>query len=52
MGLLPGALAQATPENMQIFLLIGQSNMAGRGAVEQQDQTPHPRVFMLTKELA
>lgn len=52
LGLLPGALAQVSPENMQIFLLIGQSNMAGRGAVERQDQTPHPRVFMLTKELA
>mgnify|MGYP001545240167 CR=1 FL=1 len=40
------------PENMRIFLLIGQSNMAGRGAVEAQDKTPHPRVFMFTKELA
>ena len=37
---------------MQIFLLIGQSNMAGRGAVEAEDKAPHPRVFMLTKELA
>jgi hypothetical protein len=26
--------------------------MAGRGAVEAQDLQPHPRVFMLTKELA
>lgn len=52
LGLLPGALAQASPENMQIFLLIGQSNMAGRGVVEAQDQTPHPRVFMLTKAMA
>lgn len=37
---------------MQLFLLIGQSNMAGRGVVELQDKVPHPRVFMLTKELA
>ena len=37
---------------MQIFLLIGQSNMAGRGAVEASDLVPHPRVFMLTRELA
>ena len=37
---------------MQIFLLIGQSNMAGRGQVEAQDQAPHPRVMMLTRELA
>lgn len=46
------ASAQSRPENMQIFLLIGQSNMAGRGAVEAQDQVPHPRVYMLTKEQA
>ncbi len=45
-------LAQNPPANMQIFLLIGQSNMAGRGAGEPSDQIPHPRVFMLTKELA
>lgn len=32
-----------------LFLLIGQSNMAGRGVVEDQDKTPHPRVLMLTK---
>ena len=46
------AFAQNPPENMKIFLLIGQSNMAGRGAVEAQDKTPHPRVFMLNKEMA
>ena len=43
---------QAAPDSMQIFLLIGQSNMAGRGAVEAQDKLPHPRVFMLTRKLA
>jgi hypothetical protein len=41
----------ATTDEMEIFLLIGQSNMAGRGKVEAEDQTQHPRVFMLTKEL-
>ncbi len=46
------AFAQPLPENMRLFLLIGQSNMAGRGQVEPQDKVPHPRVFMLTKELA
>jgi hypothetical protein len=40
------------PENMKIFLLLGQSNMAGRGPVEAQDKTPHPHVFMLTRDLA
>lgn len=31
-----------------LYLLIGQSNMAGRGKVDSQE--PHPRVFMLNKE--
>lgn len=30
-----------------LFLLVGQSNMAGRGKVEPQDLQPHPRVLML-----
>lgn len=34
-----------------VFLLIGQSNMAGRGVVEAQDKVPHPRVSMLTQDL-
>jgi hypothetical protein len=34
-----------------LFLLIGQSNMAGRGVVEEQDRQPIPRVFMLTKAM-
>src|SRR5260370_683210 len=34
-----------------IFLLIGQSNMAGRGVVEEQDRQPIPRVFMLNKAM-
>ena len=38
-------------ENFQLFLLVGQSNMAGRGVVEEQDKTPHPRVLMLSKEI-
>ena len=33
----------------KIVLLIGQSNMAGRGFVEEQDKIPHPRVLMLDK---
>lgn len=43
--------AETVPTSMKIFLLIGQSNMAGRGAVEAEDKVPHPRVFMLTKDL-
>jgi hypothetical protein len=46
------ASTSAAPSDMKLFLLIGQSNMAGRGPVEASDKVPHPRVFMLTKELA
>ncbi|HSH96037.1 MAG TPA: sialate O-acetylesterase [Roseimicrobium sp.] len=35
---------------VHLFLLVGQSNMAGRGVVEESDRTPHPRVVMLDKE--
>jgi hypothetical protein len=37
-------------ETFHLFLLVGQSNMAGRGVVEAQDRTPHPRVLMLNRE--
>jgi hypothetical protein len=39
--------ALEAPEGMHIFLLAGQSNMAGRGAVSGIDRTPHPRVYVL-----
>jgi len=56
LGALPLAVVTLRAETvlapMKIFLLIGQSNMAGRGVVEAEDKLPHPRVFMLTKELA
>lgn len=35
------------PADLQLFLLIGQSNMAGRGKVTPADQQAHPRIFML-----
>ena len=38
-------------KDRQLFLLIGQSNMAGRGVIEAQDREPIPRVFTLTKDL-
>jgi hypothetical protein len=34
-------------ENLHIYVLMGQSNMAGRGVVGAEDTTPHPRVIML-----
>jgi hypothetical protein len=42
---------QTVPDEMDLFLLIGQSNMAGRGAIESQDQLTNPHIFMLTKDL-
>jgi hypothetical protein len=36
---------------MQLFLLAGQSNMAGRGDVAAQDQVVHPRIFVLNRQL-
>lgn len=38
--------------NLQLFLLIGQSNMAGRGKIELSDREVIPQVFMLNKEMA
>lgn len=38
------------PDAFHIYLLCGQSNMAGRGAVEEQDKTPHPRVLVLDQK--
>ncbi|MCA9051369.1 MAG: sialate O-acetylesterase [Planctomycetaceae bacterium] len=43
----PDTRALPTPEKFHLFLLVGQSNMAGRGVVEAEDQVPHPRVLML-----
>jgi len=37
-------------EKFHLFLLVGQSNMAGRGKVEPEDREPQPRVLMLTKD--
>ncbi|MCA9120333.1 MAG: sialate O-acetylesterase [Planctomycetaceae bacterium] len=36
-------------ENFHLYLLVGQSNMAGRGIVAEEDRQPHPRVLMFTK---
>ncbi len=37
-------------DKFHLFLLVGQSNMAGRGVVEAQDVMVNPRVLMLSKE--
>lgn len=48
------ALAQdsALPpkERFHLFLLVGQSNMAGRGTVTPADKVPHARVLMLNQK--
>jgi hypothetical protein len=46
------AVFAETPTDLQLFLLIGQSNMAGRGQVTPDGQTSHPRIFMLDKACA
>lgn len=46
----PLCSAQAPPPagtKLKLFLLLGQSNMAGRGAVEVEDKVPDPRIFKL-----
>jgi hypothetical protein len=47
------ARAESAPlpakENFYLFLLVGQSNMAGRGVVAPEDKVPLPRVLMLNK---
>jgi hypothetical protein len=47
-----GAVSTKDTGKFHLYLLIGQSNMAGRGAVEEADKVPHPRVFTFTKENA
>ncbi|QDV69867.1 Carbohydrate acetyl esterase/feruloyl esterase precursor [Rosistilla carotiformis] len=37
------------PQQFHLFLLVGQSNMAGRGKVADQDTQPHPQVLMFNK---
>lgn len=40
------------PTDLQLFLLIGQSNMAGRGKVTPADQQTNPRIWMLDQACA
>lgn len=49
-----GIATTATPKTprIELFLLAGQSNMAGRGRVEAQDRVVHDRVRMLDRQLA
>jgi hypothetical protein len=44
-----GSTGTVVQQPMHVFLLAGQSNMAGRGEVSETDLTPHPRVFALNE---
>jgi Carbohydrate esterase, sialic acid-specific acetylesterase len=46
-----GVLVAQEISKMKLFLLIGQSNMAGRGNLEMQDTVFYPRVLALSKDL-
>jgi hypothetical protein len=48
---MPALALQAQPAGMKLFLLAGQSNMAGRGVITPEDQAPIPGVFALNKEM-
>jgi len=42
-------LVPTEKKDFHLFLLVGQSNMAGRGKVAKEDTTPHENVLMLNK---
>ncbi len=44
------ASASQTDQQFHLYLLIGQSNMAGRGSVDAESKAAHPRVLMLNKQ--
>jgi hypothetical protein len=47
-----GAQTLPPPEhNLQLFLLVGQSNMAGRAQVEPEDRIPIPHVYAFNREM-
>lgn len=46
-----GSLFAQEPKNLDLYLLIGQSNMAGRGAVGEAEKTPIPGIWVQNKDL-
>lgn len=42
--------ADAAPRRYDLYLLVGQSNMAGRGPLDAESAQPHARVFALAKD--
>ena len=52
-GLPPAQAQQARPDpQFHLYLLMGQSNMAGRGLVDEESTVAHPRVLMFDKKRA
>ncbi len=51
-GFVATASAQTAPVSapMDVYLLVGQSNMAGRGPLKREDKQPVPGVMVLNKE--
>ncbi|MBN2063770.1 MAG: sialate O-acetylesterase [Sedimentisphaerales bacterium] len=43
-------LTSYSKDKVHLFLLAGQSNMAGRGVIDKDNNDPHPRIFALNKE--
>jgi len=41
------SLSSKADSNFQLYLLVGQSNMAGRGVPDQESKQPDPRILML-----
>lgn len=46
----PGEAPDVERERFHLYLLLGQSNMAGRGQLAEQDREVHPRIFALDAE--
>jgi hypothetical protein len=53
LGILLGAtptFAQTVPDEMDLYLLIGQSNMAGRGATDAASQPNSPKIWSISRQ--
>ena len=44
------ATAQTVPEKLDLYLLIGQSNMAGRGKVDELSKSRSPDIWVINKQ--
>lgn len=54
LGLMLGtsvSFAQTAPEQMDLYLLIGQSNMAGRGATDEASKPASPKIWSINRQL-